>query len=1414
MDRWEIGGSIIPQIFFAAIESAYRYSLQASEEETKEVLRSASLFFDGVEASLIWERLLELLEDEQSDDFEHSRLRTFSWVITHFNISEEEMLTTHIPHAVVFVLSLLVDSGSRERSPTRKDDLLFAIVSRLLDILTVRSFSYSSQDVPSKSVPSDVGLDTQDIRTRIKAYYHDTTEHTDTRSNLFETRHWIQLTYRLALALLPSTDDISSELYFGRVVSLLILIHSKTSTTNLVELNDIVAAIMHTIHAMVASDRVLAFPTIDSIASLLGALGTTHDAPPVIDNHKLVQMIPGISAQAWRYLSPEVPKYNVEAVKLTWQLQEIAHTNDCLEASLMCLVSNGLSNSGTEQNTGAETCRRFAVLWNHTLPATARTAQGSPVSSRKASLMPSLTDATRVAKRQRILTGPLWLVLDELRSEQDSANGVVRSWLHHLPSLDRVLNIIFDRLEELMCLQQHSERSQRKEKDRQTSERLRGLEYTVDHVLNLLTIANDQAWESLKDITISGTSGDDAQEVAVRLTKHCMAFIKGPEYFHTKLPNKSIDIISIVLSSPLKIQVKDLDLESHLIDQLMHLLMEDRAELQEELLKLTSKALQLRMTPSIQEPAHHINSRRSFTRQRLPGAAIHHSPSSSNTSLTAQPPVQLLNCLKMGFTSNAARFHMDEWLAFLSAVLPTYADAIFASIIPLVESLCLELEKIVASIISMSKMDKAEQLYAPENGAITLLDALGMILLRAHDSLTEEQEVDATPKPPIQSRGILGSMTTSVFKPGAPPTRSTQANSRLTVILTFQDTIRACTRLWTWASHNSETDGFDKGSAATTTYIALRLRSRTKHLLEQIFDNEPLESLEVFIHIWYHAESLTSASAILNLLHTMQGLRPKAIVPTILDSICSRTNPSALPPQRQSSQTIDFSATDATQFLYAYLQSVEDDAMDEVWPDCTAFMRDVLANPLPYRLVLPSVLLIVLLLAHQIDNTNFGEQRKMRRELGDTFMRLLGATFTTMPLGYILESSSMETTASTATGDLDSQHQRQPANLTAVLNELTPNLDVIMETSDRVLAAMNNISTNLITPVVHARSFPNQVTSEILILFLQIAKRAPSAKQWKKDLTDAFYDPRLLTVPVLQMENDWFPLFRHWCLYDKDRMPDLLSKITAPSSAGIMFGVGASATRLEADRKTQFTLRRICMLLLSSPEDSFVLHLRTLEEKVTELFDASPSSSPSSLVKAELFMLGRALVLSTSAVHLAPFWPIINDHMQSALVSLLPSGSNDTKLSNLSLLQVCKLLDILVALAPEEFQLYEWLYITDTIDAVYQPSHWNPSALSDTVAESLSHASPGDSSDIIPQTPLAGATSGKRRPLIGNSGLLDPADIRALTMEDFARTVVQPFLSQLSLYAYEGAYSMDAPDAGVCRRSLLEDLLDSRTIVE
>jgi hypothetical protein len=176
----------------------------------------------------------------------------------------------------------------------------------------------------------------------------------------------------------------------------------------------------------------------------------------------------------------------------------------------------------------------------------------------------------------------------------------------------------------------------------------------------------------------------------------------------------------------------------------------------------------------------------------------------------------------------------------------------------------------------------------------------------------------------------------------------------------------------------------DAESLSSFHYTSLRLRNRSRALLEHLFTAEALESLETLIELWSKLDpsETSKATHILGLLHTLDRARPKVIIPAIFNSIYSRTNPTALDPSRKSTLASSISETEIAAFLVTYARSLDDDVLDEIWGDCTTFLRDVLANPFPHRQILPRLVEFAGILGAKMENTNFGDDRRMRKELG------------------------------------------------------------------------------------------------------------------------------------------------------------------------------------------------------------------------------------------------------------------------------------------------------------------------------------------------------------------------------------------------------------------------------------------------
>ncbi len=386
-------------------------------------------------------------------------------------------------------------------------------------------------------------------------------------------------------------------------------------------------------------------------------------------------------------------------------------------------------------------------------------------------------------------------------------------------------------------------------------------------------------------------------------------------------------------------------------------------------------------------------------------------------------------------------------------------------------------------------------------------------------------------------------------------------------------------------------------------------------------------------------------------------------------------------------------------------------------------------------------------------------------------------------------------------------------DVVGILSVVVPNLPKILVENDRILAAATAISANVIGPTLRSKSFPETVTQTTLVLLQELSRLPNNQKTWKKDIADAFNDPRYFSASTGQIQKAWLPMLKQWTVADKERMPEILGRITPPTTAGIVFGVGATSARLEADRKTQLNLRRIATLILAAADDTFVTDLPAILDRLVELLGATSTSSPSSTTRADVYMVIRALVLKMSAIHLAAVWPVINAELHAAISSVVApdhSAASDTY-GNPSVFQACKLLDLLVCVAPDDFQLHEWLFVTDTIDAVYRSSTYQPVALVDELSEELGSAAIGSALQTESGAHMATAGS-KRRPLLGPGGIHDEVSLDR--RDELVGKVLRPFFGQLSIFAFESTYAMTAVDFERCIQGLLRDIFDERSIVK
>lgn len=1020
MDRWEVGSLVVPKLFLPVVESVRQFEKSApSKEVYTEVLKSARMFFDGVEASLIWEQILEKVvtafsvEDESEGE---EILESVRFVIRTFNVSEEDMVLIHAP---LLVLAVLVDLGKGVgRKNLKAKGLLIA--EELWQLVPERAFG-----VAASEETSGADTDNDEILKSIRNFYRKG-QNTESAPP-FPMRSvggWI---LREAARAVGNALDGSADV--GVRCQLLVNVIQKTPKfPSSKESSQFIEAFELTL----SSDNI-SFAALQGMANVVASMYVKGYLSPQTIDSLILPMVKNI----WNYLSPDTPKFHVEAVKALWNLQGVLGDRR-IEAAAATVMTEG-DIGGIYSSRSAEQGRKFGVLWAHSINYM---SGGGP---------------------EMILTRPLFLFLDSLRDDGLEMAVFARGWLQNLGSLNRyvrepptrnlqaaydlrrngrLFSVFITKLVDLDFLRDPGQRDPNGAPIKrhvygdnhdlevatyyfQTLSNV--LQYSTPGVMAALAsewavgadeargkimIEREQASLSLKYLHVFFSSnyspwtdgyGDEDMTLQTFFVKATIRAIDGDAKDNScsesvsRLHRTALKVLLQLLLSPYAKPLADMELENILTARLISAIETSDTFVQVSLLDVLFAALKLSlMRPTSQlgqlkRDAPSIKGSRVVTGLQDPEKANPPPPQ-------AKPPQQLVKCLVGGFSSPSGRPVLDSWINFLTECLPLLENVIFQILIPLVECLCNQIRQTFDALKQVFREGEqrgmAAKIKGPEGTLVALLNGLEQILAAAHDKLVTEELKTVGPKSPDAQAtgGFFGNMVSGVFAVESPQNRSSAANNRLTVLLCFQDTVKSCYSIWSWGDANAglgEGEAtLDPGSKESWLYTSVRMRGRARRILEHLFAAETLECLETLIELWPAKGSAArdishkKMASIFKLINVLDGSRPKHTIPAIFNAIYSRTNPAALDPARKSTLTAELSDLDVVVFLVEYARSLEDDAMDEIWADCMVFLKDVLTNPFPHRQTLPSLLSFTAILGEKVDNTNFGEQKRMRKELG------------------------------------------------------------------------------------------------------------------------------------------------------------------------------------------------------------------------------------------------------------------------------------------------------------------------------------------------------------------------------------------------------------------------------------------------
>lgn len=388
MDRWEVGGNIVPQLFMAVVSSVKAYENTASSETNfADVLKSASAFFDGVEAKLIWAEIFKLLQGsllEGTEEKNASRnLEMARFIIKMFNVKEEEMITMHVPIVVAVFLSLLREKQMKGGKILGQ---ALGIAQDLVSLIPYRAFSKVQIHEESRE------LSGEELVSLVHQFYDGGKRSTEAPFSMHQIAESL-LRDSSALVEQALQSDSSDIEPCSKILADLLILTPKSSAWNKSPLITTIARIL--------LNPTLPFPSLQGVSIIFSSLIEKS----YLSHRQIDHFILPITQHLWRQLSPERPKYHVEAVKSLWNIQDKLLDRRVEAAIARIMTAEDVSGDHLAQT--GELMRKFSVLWTHSVGYT---------------------------NYEVMLTRPLFLFLDELAKENGTLHVYARAWLQNLQS--------------------------------------------------------------------------------------------------------------------------------------------------------------------------------------------------------------------------------------------------------------------------------------------------------------------------------------------------------------------------------------------------------------------------------------------------------------------------------------------------------------------------------------------------------------------------------------------------------------------------------------------------------------------------------------------------------------------------------------------------------------------------------------------------------------------------------------------------------------------------------------------------------------------------------------------------------------------------------------------------------------------
>ncbi|EGO05284.1 hypothetical protein SERLA73DRAFT_82881 [Serpula lacrymans var. lacrymans S7.3] len=1427
LDKWEIGSPLTEALVYD-IFKAIRKLIDSGSDSYDDMLMTASTLYEAIEPDIIWKQLLNsAMEDITGDGTHFEAIDMILFILRTFPVHDEDIQGLHLPvvfGAVMDVLNQHVRSDiSRAASTSVREGLILQeeILGHLIPAALYQHTELNEKLEGFASTASPLSF--------ARHFYGITSgekmETVATRAPLIPVLEAIiGLSQSCAQCLLKNRDNLL--LVRGALCQSLSLLlrmieqfgaNQDPVTIVSWEPSEWLNLILQTIDLEVAD-----FTLVDRAISVVIALHQLKWLQPTV-NIEERRIITKMVKKLFNYLHQDWFIYHVRAVNLIWSL-EAATPQSHVESII------AQSMSSPESRNVYEAYEAFGVLWR-------------------------LTDDTFFPGFK--FKVPLMIVLDTLKHDDPILRRVGETWMRcSLKSYIRVLDpIMYDLLDptirrSAMVAKVHGREIQSFVYDRSFDQRY------VNHLLEILlsiirfggqgfakaargtTVKRSQHPALLQrleaaSIDLDATYLDALVEILLRFLQSEPRESRAPimQSLNAVIQSTSVDLLQAIVARGEIENITVEIMEAVIIGKLYYSVHLGRLDLQNKLLHILHSLISVSTTIFLSHPVTRVD-----LSKQGDGNSEGHSTQDESQELgrkTYAVNPLLVQTLIDGIGIPQNRAVLQHWLDFVLMAIPQFQPALQSIVSPMNDCLCRQLRLALSDVLRVSSTDaKEEDIHIVTDAEfIMLLNALERLVLLGlaytPDASQQEDDVVVQEKPTNETSGILGYVSNVFTTENVPAARSPGYKS-------LHEGIKILYSIWTNLSWTKTKATSPKDDSLSLVYN--RTRGRCRRVLEHLFRVHSAEVLESIIDCWDRevAASGSSNSSVFELVDLLIA-NVQVTVHMICDSILCRV-PNALDKTRKQVINPNLSDVALFTFLEQYFQRLEGPLAIQVWARFLQLTKELASSTREFKVQNFLVMKSLCILAEKVTQTAAVEDKRLRKDLQasqlqistretltkllDSCIMFVGRTFDQptwirrsakdalsingrdSPVPRIAGEPRIDEKINASSVSLqESPRPSWGAELPSQISQFVavvalPNLRKFMMDNDKVASVCNNIIYYIVNPSLKAKSKPMDVDNIIPDIIREMSRIPAALKVWRGPVLELLNDNRVFNSSC-DTALKWKPIIK--ALYDSDKtaFTELLGKIATAPSTNIF-------TNREYEMLLRsMNLRRLSFILFSGEKNHFLTQLPNVQEKLVDIL----RNVNSPVVQSEVYLCIRVLLCRLSPHNLTSFWPVVLTELYRVFEQIITTAPSDGSEDLQLILSASKCLDLLLVLQTEEFQIHQWIFITDTVDAVYHHDDWRPEAMMDQLADivgSIPIPEDGvalksqDSTKSFAYTTHMDSRS-MRRPLLNSLRQID--SIRDLT----------PFFSHVSIASYESVYACGGNiDWEAVERGVLEDMFDGR----